>query len=87
VRVPRHNLIGTLNDDGWRVSTTTLANERGTNALPVLAELARNKRAGSQEPAAAPWLNPARGDHRGRHMSYALSANVALASRRRWLYG
>jgi alkylation response protein AidB-like acyl-CoA dehydrogenase len=32
VRVPRHNLIGALND-GWRVSTTTLANERGTNAL------------------------------------------------------
>ena len=32
VRVPRQNLIGGLND-GWRVSTTTLANERGTNAL------------------------------------------------------
>ncbi len=32
VRVPRHNLLGELND-GWRVSMTTLANERGTSAL------------------------------------------------------
>jgi alkylation response protein AidB-like acyl-CoA dehydrogenase len=32
VRVPRQNLIGALND-GWHVSMTTLANERGTNAL------------------------------------------------------
>jgi alkylation response protein AidB-like acyl-CoA dehydrogenase len=32
VRVPRQNLLGALND-GWRVSMTTLANERGTSAL------------------------------------------------------
>jgi alkylation response protein AidB-like acyl-CoA dehydrogenase len=32
VRVPRHNLLGGLNE-GWRVATTTLMNERGTNAL------------------------------------------------------
>jgi alkylation response protein AidB-like acyl-CoA dehydrogenase len=32
VRVPRENLLGKLND-GWHVSMTTLANERGTSAL------------------------------------------------------
>jgi alkylation response protein AidB-like acyl-CoA dehydrogenase len=32
VQVPRENLLGALND-GWRVSMTTLANERGTSAL------------------------------------------------------
>src|SRR5579885_1291840 len=32
VRVPRTNLLGPLNE-GWRVATTTLMNERGTNAL------------------------------------------------------
>ncbi len=32
VHVPRENLLGALND-GWRVSMTTLANERGTSAL------------------------------------------------------
>ena len=32
VRVPRDNLLGGLND-GWHVSMTTLANERGTSAL------------------------------------------------------
>ncbi len=32
VHAPRENLLGTLND-GWRVSMTTLANERGTSAL------------------------------------------------------
>jgi alkylation response protein AidB-like acyl-CoA dehydrogenase len=32
VQVPRENLLGGLND-GWRVSMTTLANERGTSAL------------------------------------------------------
>ena len=32
VHVPRQNLLGALND-GWRVSMTTLANERGTSAL------------------------------------------------------
>ena len=32
VHVPRENLLGRLND-GWRVATTTLMNERGTAAL------------------------------------------------------
>ena len=32
VRVPRKNLLGGLNE-GWRVATTTLMNERGTAAL------------------------------------------------------
>jgi alkylation response protein AidB-like acyl-CoA dehydrogenase len=32
VRVPRQNLLGGLNE-GWRVATTTLMNERGTTAL------------------------------------------------------
>jgi alkylation response protein AidB-like acyl-CoA dehydrogenase len=32
VHVPRKNLLGKLND-GWHVSMTTLANERGTSAL------------------------------------------------------
>lgn len=32
VRVPRDNLLGPLNE-GWRVATTTLMNERGTSAL------------------------------------------------------
>ena len=32
VRVPRQNLLGAMND-GWRVATTTLMNERGTMAL------------------------------------------------------
>jgi alkylation response protein AidB-like acyl-CoA dehydrogenase len=32
VRVPRANLLGGLNE-GWRVATTTLMNERGTGAL------------------------------------------------------
>ncbi|HUN57541.1 MAG TPA: acyl-CoA dehydrogenase [Candidatus Binataceae bacterium] len=32
VRVPRENLLGGLNE-GWRVATTTLMNERGTAAL------------------------------------------------------
>jgi len=32
VRVPRTNLLGPLNE-GWRVATTTLMNERGTSAL------------------------------------------------------
>ncbi len=32
VHVPRHNLLGGLNE-GWRVATTTLMNERGTTAL------------------------------------------------------
>ena len=32
VRVPRKNLLGPLNE-GWRVATTTLMNERGTSAL------------------------------------------------------
>ncbi len=32
VRVPRTNLLGPMNE-GWRVATTTLMNERGTSAL------------------------------------------------------
>jgi alkylation response protein AidB-like acyl-CoA dehydrogenase len=32
VHVPRQNLLGGLNE-GWRVATTTLMNERGTTAL------------------------------------------------------
>ncbi|HEY1851039.1 MAG TPA: acyl-CoA dehydrogenase [Candidatus Binataceae bacterium] len=32
VHVPRQNLLGALNE-GWRVATTTLMNERGTTAL------------------------------------------------------
>jgi alkylation response protein AidB-like acyl-CoA dehydrogenase len=32
VHVPRENLLGPLNE-GWRVATTTLMNERGTSAL------------------------------------------------------
>lgn len=53
VQVPRENLLGALND-GWRVSMTTLANERGTSALSQyvryeqifndLVQLARNSR-------------------------------------------
>ncbi|HEV3114470.1 MAG TPA: acyl-CoA dehydrogenase [Candidatus Binataceae bacterium] len=53
VHVPRQNLLGALND-GWRVSMTTLANERGTSALSQyvryeqilngLVQLARNSR-------------------------------------------
>ncbi len=51
VHVPRENLLGKLND-GWHVSMTTLANERGTSALSQyvryeqiftdLVQLARN---------------------------------------------
>ncbi len=51
VRIPRRNLVGQLND-GWRVTTTTLSNERGTTGLAMmvrfhrafseLVELARN---------------------------------------------
>jgi alkylation response protein AidB-like acyl-CoA dehydrogenase len=35
VRVPRKNLLGPLNE-GWRVATTTLMNERGTSALATV---------------------------------------------------
>jgi alkylation response protein AidB-like acyl-CoA dehydrogenase len=35
VRVPRANLLGPLNE-GWRVATTTLMNERGTSALSTV---------------------------------------------------
>ncbi len=35
VRVPRENLLGPLNE-GWRVATTTLMNERGTSALATV---------------------------------------------------
>ena len=35
VRIPRANLVGKLHD-GWRVTTTTLSNERGTAALAML---------------------------------------------------
>ena len=58
VRIPRRNLVGQLND-GWRVTTTTLSNERGTTGLAMmvsfhrafseLVEFARNiKGAGDQ---------------------------------------
>jgi alkylation response protein AidB-like acyl-CoA dehydrogenase len=53
VRVPRANLLGPLNE-GWRVATTTLMNERGTSALGTvtrfrivfdeIVELARSTR-------------------------------------------
>ncbi len=36
VRVPRHNLLGGLNN-GWQVAMTTLANERGTMSLAMAA--------------------------------------------------
>ncbi len=36
VRVPRHNLLGGLNN-GWKVAMTTLANERGTMSLAMAA--------------------------------------------------
>jgi alkylation response protein AidB-like acyl-CoA dehydrogenase len=35
VHVPRKNLLGPLNE-GWRVATTTLMNERGTSALATV---------------------------------------------------
>ncbi|HKV55427.1 MAG TPA: acyl-CoA dehydrogenase [Candidatus Binataceae bacterium] len=35
VHVPRKNLLGPLNE-GWRVATTTLMNERGTSALAAV---------------------------------------------------
>jgi alkylation response protein AidB-like acyl-CoA dehydrogenase len=35
VSVPRENLLGPLNE-GWRVATTTLMNERGTSALATV---------------------------------------------------
>ncbi len=51
VHIPRQNLVGQLHD-GWRVTTTTLSNERGTTGLAMmvrfhrafseLVELARN---------------------------------------------
>jgi alkylation response protein AidB-like acyl-CoA dehydrogenase len=51
VRIPRENLVGKINE-GWRVATTTLSNERGTTTLATmirfqrtfdeLVELARN---------------------------------------------
>jgi alkylation response protein AidB-like acyl-CoA dehydrogenase len=36
VHVPRHNLLGGLNN-GWKVAMTTLANERGTMSLAMAA--------------------------------------------------
>ncbi len=40
VRIPRENLVGQLND-GWRVATTTLTNERGTTTLAVMIRFQR----------------------------------------------
>ena len=72
VRVPRANLLGTLND-GWRVSMTTLANERGTSALSQyvryeqilndLVELAR----GSRRSGGAALNNPVVRQELARH--------------------
>ncbi|HZY58611.1 MAG TPA: acyl-CoA dehydrogenase [Candidatus Binataceae bacterium] len=35
VRIPRENLVGQINE-GWRVATTTLSNERGTTTLAMM---------------------------------------------------
>ena len=40
VRVPRENLVGQVNE-GWRVATTTLSNERGTTTLATLVRFER----------------------------------------------
>jgi alkylation response protein AidB-like acyl-CoA dehydrogenase len=40
VRVPRENLVGQVNE-GWRVATTTLSNERGTTTLATMVRFQR----------------------------------------------
>jgi alkylation response protein AidB-like acyl-CoA dehydrogenase len=65
VHVPRQNLLGTLND-GWRVSMTTLGNERGTSALSQyvryeqifndLVKLARDSNRGGRAALANPVI-------------------------------
>ncbi len=40
VRVPRGNLVGTMND-GWRATTTTLSNERGTTGFAMMVKFHR----------------------------------------------
>jgi alkylation response protein AidB-like acyl-CoA dehydrogenase len=65
VRVPRENLLGPLNE-GWRVATTTLMNERGTAALASvmryrivfeeIADLARNTIRNGQPASADPVI-------------------------------
>ena len=72
VHVPRENLLGTLND-GWRVSITTLANERGTSALSqyvryeqILNDLVQLAR-GSQRNGRPALQDPAMRQELGRH--------------------
>ena len=64
VRVPRKNLVGSLND-GWRIANTTLSHERGTNArqmvihrqlLEELLALARTESRGDAPAAKDPLL-------------------------------
>jgi alkylation response protein AidB-like acyl-CoA dehydrogenase len=40
VRIPRENLVGQINE-GWRVTTTTLSNERGTTTLSMMVRFQR----------------------------------------------
>jgi alkylation response protein AidB-like acyl-CoA dehydrogenase len=40
VRIPRENLVGQINE-GWRVATTTLSNERGTTTLATMIRFQR----------------------------------------------
>lgn len=40
VRIPRENLVGKINE-GWRVATTTLSNERGTTTLATMIRFQR----------------------------------------------
>jgi alkylation response protein AidB-like acyl-CoA dehydrogenase len=65
VRVPRENLLGPLNE-GWRVATTTLMNERGTSALGTvtrfrivfdeIVELARSTRRNGKPASQDPMI-------------------------------
>jgi alkylation response protein AidB-like acyl-CoA dehydrogenase len=40
VRIPRENVVGKVNE-GWRVATTTLSNERGTTTLATMIRFQR----------------------------------------------
>jgi alkylation response protein AidB-like acyl-CoA dehydrogenase len=40
VRIPRDNVVGKINE-GWRVATTTLSNERGTTTLATMIRFQR----------------------------------------------